>query len=611
MQTINQLVRAHIIILLAAVTIFTGCTPPGPRALLEGKRLIDKGQYAAAVEELRLATKLMGTNALAWNYLGLACHHSGASAEAAQAYQRALVLDRDLSEAHFNLGCLWLEENKLEGAKAEFLAYTLRRANSVEGLAKLGIVQLQLREISDAERSFAEVLKLSTNNVEALTGLGLAKAQRGRPVEAAQFFNAALRADPGCQAALLNLAIVAHQQLRDRALALQKYRDYLALKPAPADAEAIQGVVRQLEKEAAAPALQATNPPVGQFAQTRTAPVTAAAPVSATVSRTPNRSKVEPTATPSSRTTTEKTGSTTVTSSSKPAPVTNEAKPQVSPAAKPPAVAQPKPAAPPPEPKPAVVEIASAPVPKAGQDITLPKTSPPVTSQPETKTAPKDTTTSTPTPRNRTLAQKIFGGGRSASQGTKATVTATPANSTSSTRPPDAKAWPRYAYRNPVKPAKGDTAAAQRAFAQGLQAHQAQHLPEAIQAYRAALQSDPSFFDAQYHLGVAGTQSGNLRMALGAYEGALAAKPDSADARYNFAIVLKQSGYPVDSANELQTLLTKYPTDARAHVALGNLYAQQLGDTAKARQHYLRVLETDPRHPQAAQIRYWLADNPK
>ena len=176
---------------------------------------------------------------------------------------------------------------------------------------------------------------------------------------------------------------------------------------------------------------------------------------------------------------------------------------------------------------------------------------------------------------------------------------------------PATKTWPRYAYRNPVKPAKGDTAAAQRAFAQGLQAHQAQHLPEAIQAYRSAVQSDPSFFDAQYHLGVAGTQSGNLRMALGAYEGALAAKPESADARYNFAIVLKQSGYPLDAANELQTLLGKYPTDARAHVALGNIYAQQLGDKARARQHYLRVLETDPRHPQAAQIRYWLADNPK
>jgi len=30
----------------------------------------------------------------------------------------------------------------------------------------------------------------------------------------------------------------------------------------------------------------------------------------------------------------------------------------------------------------------------------------------------------------------------------------------------------------------------------------------------------------------------------------------------------------------------------------------------KARQHYLKVLEVEPRHPQAGAIRYWLAANP-
>ena len=592
---------------MAAVTIIAGCTPPGPRALLNGKELIDKGQYAAAVEELRLATKLMGTNALAWNYLGLACHHAGLGAEAATAYQRAQVLDRDLSEAHFNLGCLWLEENRLEGAKAEFLAFTLRRGNSVEGLAKLGAVQLQLREISGAEKSFGDVLKLSTNNVEALTGLGLARVQRGRPVEAAQYFNAALRADPGYRPALLNLAIVAQQQLHDRPLALQKYRDYLGLQPAPADADAVRSVIRQLEQESPPAAQQQTNSPVAQVVPVKITIPTGGPPATNTASRSASVHKPE----------------SVVTNLPKPAPTTakaepvssgNEKKPQASPVARPQVASPPKPVTPVAEPKTEVVELASVPVPKTGEDIVIPRARPATPSGAEARapSTSQESAAGTNQPKNKTLVQKIFGGGGSAGARTNNPATASaPAVLAPASGSPEKKAWARYVYRNPGKPAKGDTAAAQRAFAQGLQAHQANHLPEAIQAYRAAVQSDPLFFDAQYHLGVAGTQSGNLRLALGAYESALAAKPDSADARYNFAIVLKQSGYPVDAANELQTLLAKYPTDARAHVALGNLYAQQLGDTAKARQHYLRVLETDPRHPQAAQIRYWLADNPK
>jgi hypothetical protein len=45
-------------------------------------------------------------------------------------------------------------------------------------------------------------------------------------------------------------------------------------------------------------------------------------------------------------------------------------------------------------------------------------------------------------------------------------------------------------------------------------------------------------------------------------------------------------------------------------LALGNLYAQQFHQLAKARQHYLKVLERDPHNPQAGTIRFWLAANP-
>ncbi len=99
-------------------------------------------------------------------------------------------------------------------------------------------------------------------------------------------------------------------------------------------------------------------------------------------------------------------------------------------------------------------------------------------------------------------------------------------------------------------------------------------------------------------------------MALTAYETALAVQPASVDARYNFALALKWGNYLVDAANELERIVASSPNETRAQLALGNLYAQQLGQPAKARQHYVRVLEVEPRHPQAGAVRFWLAANP-
>jgi tetratricopeptide (TPR) repeat protein len=173
--------------------------------------------------------------------------------------------------------------------------------------------------------------------------------------------------------------------------------------------------------------------------------------------------------------------------------------------------------------------------------------------------------------------------------------------------PPD---FPRYSYHSSARPSRGNRVEAERSFAQGVQAQQAQHPNEAIPAYRRATQVDPSYFDAYYNLGLAASETGNLAMALSAYETALAIKPDSVNARYNFALVLKQGNYCGDAVHELEQLLRREPNDSRAHLALGNLYAQQFQQPTLARPHYVKVLETDPRNPQAGAIRYWLTDNP-
>src|SRR3954470_17315977 len=67
----------------------SGCTPAGPRALLQGKKLIEQRKFEKAVDKLTVAVDLLRTNAQAFNYLGLAYHCAGRPMEAQRAYQRA------------------------------------------------------------------------------------------------------------------------------------------------------------------------------------------------------------------------------------------------------------------------------------------------------------------------------------------------------------------------------------------------------------------------------------------------------------------------------------------------------------------------------------------
>ena len=179
------------------------------------------------------------------------------------------------------------------------------------------------------------------------------------------------------------------------------------------------------------------------------------------------------------------------------------------------------------------------------------------------------------------------------------------------TRAPEEKpAFPRYRYLAPTPPAAGDRAAADRALQQALTAQRAGRKAEARSGFVTALAADASYFEAQYNSALLAFQSGENARALAGWETALALQPDSLAARYSFALTLKQAGHATDAANELEKIIEAKPDDARSHLALGNLYAQQLLEPMKARAHYQKFLDLEPRSPQAAAIRYWLSANP-
>jgi tetratricopeptide (TPR) repeat protein len=554
MLTIKNRLATHWAIVFAAIGLAflsAGCKPPGARALLKGKQLLAEGKTADAVEQLKTATVLLSTNAHAWNYLGLANHAAGQPAEAALDYQKALTLNPNLVEAHYNLGCLLLEQNNFAAARNEFTAYTLSRPRDLNGWLRLAAAQWHNRESAAAERSYSEALRLNSQIPEAWNALGLIQMQRGHALDASKDFAAAIQLQADYAPAVLNLAVVDQQYLGNRREALNLYQSYLNLKSA-ANKDAVATLAHTLDQE--------LNPPPAVVVARVTPPPAPVVHPEPPAVVTPPPAPIRPVA--------------------KPAPVAAPARPVTPPA-------------PAPTPAPAPVVVAVTPTPP----------SEPLPPEPTAEAPKRSWPLVTPLPP--APGEKI----------------SPPAEAPKPTNPPPAvvpppakpkpKPIPRYAYHSPAKPQPGNRALAETPFALGLDEQQQNHLPEAAQAFRAAIAADPAFFKAYYNLAWTAYAMKNWPAALEAYEGALALAPESSDARYNFALTLKQAGYPLDAVNELEKILPQRSDDAAVHLLLANLYAQQLGAPNLARPHYQAVLQLEPNHPQGAQIRYWLAGNPE
>ncbi len=603
--------RVRVFLMVATVVwAATGCTPPGPRALLEGKRLIEQGSYTAAVDELKIATGLLKTNAQAWNYLGLAYHHAGDAADAVEAYQKALKLDHDLVITHYNLGCLLLEQNKLDAARNELTAFILHNGNSIDGWLKLGAAQLRLaktetgesrtKDLSAAEKSFgAEALRLNPQSAEGLNGLGLVLVERNRFREAMAYFNAALKQQADYGPALLNMAVVSQVYLNNRPYALQKYHEYLIANARAADWDAVKAVSHQLEEELSPPANPVTNavanpgvpvnvtrPGSNNFTRIAATPARVETP-----SNPPRLVAAEPSRLPSREV---------------PDVLPDVVRLPDSPAVK---IADGDDVSPVARPTSPTTNTPGAPVTARASDYVEP-------AAPEKRGflqrinpfhhEPKPVATPTPlSPPDTSAANPVQVASVSRNTGIVSRTTTSPASL------PIA----RYTYVSPPRPAEGDHKEAARLFAQGAQAQHNHQTREAVALYRAATQADPAYFDAQLNLGFTAFDLGDTTQSLLAYETALAIKPDSFIARFNFALALQRANYIQDSAQELERLIASSPADepaqhmALAHLTLANLYADEFHRPAFARPHYLKVLDLDPHNPQATVIRYWLSEN--
>lgn len=112
-------------------------------------------------------------------------------------------------------------------------------------------------------------------------------------------------------------------------------------------------------------------------------------------------------------------------------------------------------------------------------------------------------------------------------------------------------------------------------------------LAEAEEAYRKALEADPTFADAHCNLGTLHFNQGRRDLARDCYERALAEAPDHLEANFNLASLLEEQGRREGALHHYKRALRANPGFAEAHLNLALLY-EKLGLHRKAREHWRR-----------------------
>ena len=125
-------------------------------------------------------------------------------------------------------------------------------------------------------------------------------------------------------------------------------------------------------------------------------------------------------------------------------------------------------------------------------------------------------------------------------------------------------------------------------------------IPEAIEAYRLALDANPDLADSWFNLGWLQRQARAFDDALNSYQRALdlgIAKPE--EVHLNRAAIFSEYLHrPREAMDELNAALARNPNYVPALVNLGNLH-EDMGERDAARAGYLRVLEIDPSNTMA------------
>lgn len=169
-----------------------------------GAQFLKAGEWTKAVSEFKKALKTDPTHAGAYNNLGIAYERLGHK-EVQTQFERAIQLQPDFTQAHFNLSRVLMKTGHNADAIAELQRTIQIDPNHMGALNMLGTALGRQQRFTEAQSVLERAVALNPNHAELRSNLGAAYAGLGRLPEAVAQFEAALRLDPNDPEAQENL----------------------------------------------------------------------------------------------------------------------------------------------------------------------------------------------------------------------------------------------------------------------------------------------------------------------------------------------------------------------------------------------------------------------
>ena len=186
--------------------VFHAPLPPR-NELPYGRELLEQGLDADAIAAFERASARAPAPSVLYR-LGSLLARTGEAARARTAFERALVLDPALAEAHNDLGTLLAQAGDLPGAIGRFQQALAATPDYPDALNNLGYALLLSGREAEARPLYEKALALQPDFPEALNNLGLLLGRAGDLSRAETYFRDALTRRPAYGEAANNLALV-------------------------------------------------------------------------------------------------------------------------------------------------------------------------------------------------------------------------------------------------------------------------------------------------------------------------------------------------------------------------------------------------------------------